>query len=123
MTKKKTKAKPAAKKKAVKTPEPKRAKSLKQVEPTCQNCLLYHRAKGECKVAILVNGQEYHMPVFPNDRCHMDELGIPVEQVRWFVTDPKTGKQTSGNGVVQIEYPEGFFGKPKAGESEDELLL
>jgi len=82
----------------------------KSVEPKCKNCLLYDRQKGVCKVAILVDGQQYHMPVFPEDHCHMDELGIPVEQVRWYVEDPKTGKPTDGKGIVKIEYPENFFG-------------
>lgn len=81
-----------------------------KVEPKCKNCLLYNREKGLCKVAILMNGEQHHLPVFPEDNCHMDELGIPVEQVRWFVTDPETGSPTDGNGVVKIEYPENFFG-------------
>lgn len=79
-------------------------------EPKCKNCLCYNHAKGECKVAVLVNGKEFHMPVFPEDHCHMDELGIPVEQVRWWVEDPQTGKKTNKDGVVKMEYPEGFFG-------------
>jgi hypothetical protein len=82
------------------------------IEPKCKNCLLYNREKGECKVAILIDGTEYHMPVFPEDHCHMDELKIPVEQVRWYVADPKTG-QPSENGVVKVEYPDGFFGDKK----------
>jgi hypothetical protein len=86
-------------------------KKKKPIEPKCKNCLLYDRAKGQCKVAILINGQEIHMPVFPEDNCHMDELGIPVEQVRWWVENPKTGKPTNGKGVVKIEYPDKFFGE------------
>jgi hypothetical protein len=82
----------------------------KKIEPICKNCLLFDGNRKQCKVAILVEGKEYHLPVFPNDRCHMDELGIPVEQVRWWVDD-KDGKPTSGDGKVKIEYPEGFFGK------------
>jgi hypothetical protein len=39
----------------------------------------------------------------------MDELGIDVKQVRWWTEDEK-GQKTDGNGVVKIEYPEGFFG-------------
>ena len=85
----------------------------KDVEPKCKNCLLYDRTLGQCKVAILVGGKEYHMPVFPDDNCHMDELNIPVQQVRWFVEDPKTGEPTDGDGVVKIEYPMGFFGVEK----------
>jgi hypothetical protein len=81
------------------------------MEPICGNCLLFDRKKEICKVAILVEGTTMHMPVGPKDKCHMDELGIPVEQVRWWVEDPKTGEPTDGNGTVKIEYPEGFFGR------------
>ncbi len=87
------------------------AKKKKKIEPKCKNCLLYNRDKGECKVALLIDGEQIHLPVFPEDNCHMDELGIPVQQVRWWVEDPKTGKPTDGSGVVKIEYPNGFFGK------------
>lgn len=84
-----------------------------EIEPKCKNCLLFDRRKSICKVAILADGKQYHMPVFPEDNCHMDELGIPVEQVRWFVEDPVTGEPTDGPGVVKIEYPEDFFGPQK----------
>lgn len=80
-------------------------------EPKCGNCLLFDRSEEVCKVAILINGNKFHMPVSPEDRCHMDELGIPVDQVRWWVEDPKTGEKTNENGVVKIEYPDNFFGK------------
>ena len=82
----------------------------KKVEEICGNCLLYNHAKGECKVAILIEGQEYHMPVFPKDKCHMDALHIPVQQVRWWVED-EDGNPTDGDGTVKMEYPKGFFGK------------
>lgn len=82
----------------------------KNIEPLCKNCLLYNPQKGHCKVAVLIEGKEHHLPVFPNDRCHMDELGIEVQQVRWWVEDEK-GKPISGKGKVKIEYPEGFFGE------------
>lgn len=82
----------------------------KQNNKNCGNCLLYNNQKRECKVAILIEGTEYHMPVNPKDSCHMDELGIEINQVRWWVEDEQ-GKQTDGQGIVKIEYPEGFFGK------------
>lgn len=85
----------------------------KKIEPKCKNCLLFNREDSTCKVAILINGEEIHLPVSPEDNCHMDELGIPVEQVRWWVEDPKTGKPTDGNGIVKVEYPKEFFGKTK----------
>ncbi len=88
---------------------------MNEIEPKCKNCLLFDRKRGQCKVAILINGNEYHMPVFPEDDCHMDALGIPVQQVRWWVEDPATG-QPADKGVVKIEYPKGFFGEEKQGK-------
>jgi hypothetical protein len=85
-------------------------KKKKEVEKICGNCLLYNHEKRECKVAILVEGTEYHMPVHHKDKCHMDDLGIPVQQVRWWVED-EHGNPTDGNGTVKMEYPKGFFGK------------
>lgn len=82
----------------------------KQVEKICGNCLLYNPKKKECRVAVLINSEEYHMPVDVKDKCHMDELNIPVEQVRWWVEDSQ-GNPTNGNGTVKIEYPTEFFGK------------
>lgn len=86
-------------------------KNKKTIEKVCGNCLLYNNVSKECKVAVLIEGIEYHMPVSVTDKCHMDELNIPVQQVRWWVEDEK-GNQTSGNGTVKIEYPKDFFGKP-----------
>jgi hypothetical protein len=82
---------------------------MQKLKKTCGNCLLYNHDKKECKVAILIEGIEYHMPVSVQDSCHMDELQIPVNQVRWWVED-ENGKPTSGSGTVKIEYPENFFG-------------
>ena len=81
----------------------------KKVEEICGNCLLYNHKKGECKVAVLIEGKEYHMPVFPKDSCHLVELGIPVQQVRWYVED-ENGNPAK-EGTVKVEYPVGFFGK------------
>jgi hypothetical protein len=50
------------------------------------------------------------MPVFPKDKCHMEELGIEIQQVRWWV-EGQDGKPTDGDGKVKIEYPNNFFGK------------
>lgn len=80
------------------------------IDKTCNNCLLYNKEKKECKVAILIAGKEYHMPVLPNDKCHMEDIGIEIQQVRWWV-EGEDGKPTNGNGVVKIEYPVDFFGK------------
>lgn len=82
----------------------------KKVEKICNNCMLFNRANSTCKVSILIDGKEVHMPVDLGDKCHMDELGIEIKQVRWWVEDEK-GKPTDKNGTVKIEYPAEFFGK------------
>jgi hypothetical protein len=87
---------------------------MKKIEKICGNCRLYNNKKEICNVAILHEGKQVFMPVFPKDPCHMEELGIEVNQVRWWVEDPKTGKPVDGNGVVKIEYPDGFFGNQEA---------
>jgi hypothetical protein len=76
----------------------------------CGNCRIYNPDKGTCGVAVLIEGKQYHMPVFPKDKCHMEELGIEIQQVRWWV-EGQDGKPTDGDGKVKIEYPNNFFGK------------
>ena len=75
---------------------------MKKIEPICGNCLLFNPEKKECKAAILIEGKTYHLPVSPEDNCHMEELGIEINQVRWWVDE--------NDKSVKIEYPEGFFG-------------
>lgn len=92
-------------------------KRKKRIEPICKNCRLYDAENEMCNVTILIGENKYNLPVFPDDHCHMDELGIEVKQIRWWTEDPKTGEKTSGEGVVKMEYPEdldlwnGFFKK------------
>lgn len=83
---------------------------MKKIDPICGNCLLFRRDRGECGVAVLIEGQTFHMPVEAKDKCHMEELGVEVKQVRWWVED-NAGEKTDKEGLVKIEYPEGFFGR------------
>ena len=87
-----------------------------KVQPICKNCRLFDSQKEKCKVTILYGGERFNMPVSPNDNCHMEELGIEVNEVRWWVEDEKTGKKTTGDGKVKIEYPVGFFGNEDEGK-------
>ena len=105
-------------------------------EEICRNCLLYKPQAGECRVVVLYEGEKYNIPVLPDDPCFFEnkfiatekiyedeklvgirtEEFVPAEenkQARFWVEDPKTGKPTTGNGIVKIEYPEGFFGEEK----------
>ena len=84
---------------------------MESIEKTCGNCKLFNKNNETCAVSILLNGKKYNMPVNPDDNCHMEELGIEIKQVRWWVEDPNTGEKTNKNGIVKMEYPEDFFGK------------
>lgn len=78
------------------------------MEHKCKNCFLLNRKKMECKVAILVDGIHRNLPVFFEDYCHLEELKIEVDQIRWFEDKEDKNK-------LKIEYPEGFFGKESDG--------
>jgi hypothetical protein len=99
------------------------------MEAKCKNCRLFNRESSKCGVAILYEGKQIHLPVDSNDDCFfenqflaIDEKGnvekfkAEVQSVKWYCVDPKTNKPAE-NGVVKIEYPEGFFGK-EFGEEE-----
>lgn len=97
----------------------------KKVEPFCKNCRLYNPGTSKCGVAVLVGGEQFHLPVDPEDRCFFEESFFyennqgmiesfkpEVQQARWWVEDEQ-GNKTDGDGRVRIEYPEGFFGEEK----------
>jgi len=96
-------------------------KSGKKIERICKNCKLYDENKGECCVVILHEGNRIRLPVESNDTCFFEEeyfhpktnsvenFSEEIQQVRFWVEN-KDGKTTNGDGVVKIEYPEGFFG-------------
>lgn len=82
----------------------------RNIEKICENCQLFNPKLSNCSVSILMEGKKYNMPVDPKDKCHMEELGIEINQVRWWVED-KDGNPTNKNGIVKMEYPENFFGE------------
>lgn len=100
----------------------------KVIEKICKNCLLYDPKKAVCRATILMEGERINLPMYPTDPCFFeDEITIKdengkildrftpeVQQVKWWVEDPKTG-QKSNKGIVKIEFPNNFFGK----ENED----
>jgi hypothetical protein len=101
-----------------------------KIEPVCKNCRLYNPSEGLCQVVVLWEGRRSHIPVDPGDHCFFEnefvavghsgerETFVPseeIKQVRFWVEDPKTGEKTSGDGVVKMEYPEGFFGDERRG--------
>lgn len=93
--------------------------------------MLYRPEQGRCGVVILHEGERVNLPVDPEDDCFFENtfVAISVEgkgtsdmtktkkafkpadeikQVRFWVEDEE-GNPTDGNGIVKMEYPEGFF--------------
>lgn len=96
----------------------------KKIEAKCKNCRLFNPKAKRCMVVVLHEGEQYNIPVEEEDDCFFnnefvaiddngceDKFKPEVEQVRFWVEDPDTGEPTKGEGLVKIEYPEGFFGK------------
>ncbi len=95
----------------------------KKIEPKCKNCRLFDEKRKLCSVVILHEGEKLNIPVDKEDSCFfinefsaispegIKETFLPtVQQVKLWVEDPKTGEKTNGNGIVKIEYENGFFG-------------
>ena len=49
--------------------------------------------------------EKINLPVFPQDTCHLEELGMEIQEIRWWVEDPNTGKETKGDGIVKMKFP------------------
>jgi len=104
------------------------------IEKICNNCRLFNRDEGECRVVVLHQGERYNLPVTPGDACFFDtefvaikeelvndeivtkkETFNPADEIksaRFWVEDPMTGKPTTKKkGTVKIEYDKDFFGK------------
>lgn len=94
----------------------KRKKKTKKA--ICGNCSLYNPQKHQCRIVVLFEGQQVHVPVDPEDNCFfvdkfqaINDKGqqvefIPeVQQINMWVENPETGEKTAGDGVVKIEYP------------------
>ena len=90
----------------------------------CKNCSLYNFQKQHCNVLVLFEGERINPPTSPEDAClfteeytsindknEVEKWTPEVQEVNIWCEDPATGKR-SDKGVVKIEYPEGFFGKP-----------
>jgi hypothetical protein len=103
-------------------------KKPRQIERICKNCRLYDPGKEHCSVVVLHEGERLHLPVLPNDPCFfegnyfdpttkaMEDFAGDIKEVKFWVENEQ-GEKTNKNGVVKMEYPEGFLGK-----GVDELL-
>jgi hypothetical protein len=96
------------------------------MERICKNCRLFNPDDSSCSVK-LVNGTDVirDLPVNANDSCVWEDMGLAdfIQEVRFWVEDPETGKKTDGNGLVKIQYPEGFFGYSEREREERDRLF
>lgn len=93
----------------------------KSIKKICGNCKLFDANKNQCSVVILHEGERVKIPVGVNDDCFFEEeyfdpttkaiesFSKDLREVKFWVENEK-GEKTNGNGIVKIEYPEGFFG-------------
>lgn len=105
----------------------------KQIERICNNCKLYNPREGHCSVVILHEGQRVHLPVDPGDSCFyegeyfdpttkaMENFADELKEVKFWVEN-EDGQRTAGDGIVKMEYPEGFLGDESIHqEKEDDI--
>jgi len=98
----------------------------KEIKRICKNCKLFDPPKGQCSVVVLHDGERYHLPVEPEDKCFFEKEFMAIneegdvesfkpeiQEVQFWTEDPKTGEKTADDGVVKIKYPKGFFGDEK----------
>jgi hypothetical protein len=97
------------------------ARKKKQVERICRNCKLYDPGKGECAVVVLHEGQRLRLPVLAHEPCFfegvyfdpttkaMEDFAGDISEVKFWVENEK-GEKVKGDGIVKMEFPEGFLG-------------
>ena len=92
------------------------------IERICGNCKLYNPQEDHCSVVILHAGERLHLPVEPKDSCFYEEnyFDATTKAMEDFVDDLKevkfwveneNGEKVKGDGIVKMEYPEGFMGE------------
>jgi hypothetical protein len=91
-------------------------KKSKKIKECCGNCLLYNSEKGECRVAILHEGQIFHIPVSREEKCFFGNryvskdgkeqftISDEIKEIKMWVED-KNGNKTDSDGIVKVEYP------------------
>ena len=103
------------------TNEKKQAK--KKVKEICKNCKLFNAKESWCQIVVLHEGERHHLPVHPNDKCffeteflaaneegELETFKPEIKEVKFWVEDPVTGEKTDQDGIVKVQYPDGFFG-------------
>lgn len=98
------------------------ARKKKTIERVCKNCKLYDTKREVCSIIVLHEGKKLNVPMEPEDAClyeteyfdpttkAIESFTDEIKEVKMWVENDK-GEKTDGDGVVKIEYPDGFFGE------------
>ncbi len=46
----------------------------------CRGCLLYDKTNGICQVRVVIEGEDYELPVKADDECHWIKLDLEVDR-------------------------------------------
>ena len=94
----------------------------KHIDRICNNCKLYNPKEEHCSVVILYEGERRHLPVDPQDACFyeggyfdattkaVEDFAADIQEVKFWVEN-EDGRKTDQDGIVKMEYPEGFLGE------------
>lgn len=104
------------------------SKKNKKIERICKNCRLFNENREVCSVIVLYEGDKINIPMDPNDTCMyessyfdpttkaMESFSEDIKEVKIWVENDK-GEKVNGDGIVKIEYPDGFFGNENQEEN------
>lgn len=67
----------------------------------CRDCALFDKTESVCRVTILRDGEYYEITTRSEDRCHWEEAGIPIQEVKVW--------SDGENGYVQMPENESFL--------------
>lgn len=105
-------------------------KTPKNIKKICANCKLFDPSKSICSVVILHEGKRHKIPVEASDNCFfegeyfdpttnaLEVFADEIKEVKFWVENQE-GEKIKGDGVVKIEYPEGFFGEASSTDGID----
>ena len=90
----------------------------KPIQHICNNCKLYDPQSETCRIVVLHEGERANIPVSAMDSCFYESIEgwsgesfiEDIKEVKFWVESPD-GKKTDGDGIVKMEYPEGFLGE------------
>jgi hypothetical protein len=96
-------------------------KMKKPIKKICKNCKLFDPKSSSCSIVVLHEGQRLRLPVSAEDSCFFEgeyfdptlkatqSFAEEIKEVKFWVENEK-GDKIDGDGIVKMEYPEGFFG-------------